>query len=310
MRHYIGIDIGGTNTTIGLVSEKGSIVIRDEIKIGDFAHRPFIDFLQAIIDSCIALAATHHASIEGVGIGAPNGSIFKGTIEHSDNLPWKDEYQVASIVEEALKCPVRITNDANAAALGEKEFGVAQNLNDFMVITLGTGLGSGIVCGGKVVYGHDGFAGELGHAVVEHEGRDCTCGRRGCLEAYVSIRGIKQTYQELGGTEDEAPADLMVRARKGDVLAKEVFVKTGEWLGLKLADAATYTSPEAFVFFGGIAECSDLFFPAAKATMEANIYNLYSNKIKLLKSSLPANDAAILGSAALVKRSESGTLFD
>ncbi|MEP1033705.1 ROK family protein [Ekhidna sp.] len=300
MKHYVGIDIGGTSTTIGLVSEEGIILDRLVILIEGFASGPIETFLDAIANGIRELSTKYGQPIEGVGIGAPNGNFYRGTIEYAPNMPWKDVHEVAAYLEKKNACRTVLTNDANAAAIGEKQFGVAKNFNDFILITLGTGLGSGIVSGGKMIYGHDGFAGELGHSIVVPEGRDCTCGRKGCLEAYVSIRGLLETYHDFGVGKASTPQEIAMKAQLGDEYAKETFVKTGEWLGLKLADAATYTSPEAVIFFGGIAQASDLFFPSLKETLEANVHNLYRNKIQIMKSGLPLNDAAVLGSAALV----------
>lgn len=300
MSHYIGIDIGGTSTTIGLVSQEGEIVDRSVILIEGYATGPIERFLDAITDEIQALATRHSKPIDGIGIGAPNGNYYNGTIEYAPNMPWKEVHEVAAYLERKLDCKTILTNDANAAAIGERQFGVAKGMNDFILITLGTGLGSGIVAGGEVIYGHDGFAGELGHAVAVPGGRDCTCGRKGCLEAYVSIRGLLETYHDFGVGKVNTPQEIAQKAQAGDEYAKQTFVKTGEWLGLKLADAATYTSPEAIIFFGGIAQASDLFFPTLKETLESNVHNLYRNKIQILRSGLPLNDAAILGSAALV----------
>ncbi len=300
MKYFVGIDIGGTNTTIGLVSEEGKIIDRLHLKIADFASDPIEVFIEAMATCIQQLSSQNNCRLEGVGIGAPNGNFYNGTIELAPNMPWKAVHPIAFPLQELVGCRTVLTNDANAGAIGEKQFGAAKLMNDFMFITLGTGLGSGIVSGGQIIYGHDGFAGELGHAVVVPNGRGCTCGRKGCLEAYVSLRGIKETYRDLGGTEDLTPKEIAEKAEAGDEISQEVYQKTGEWLGLKLADAATYTSPEAYIFFGGIAEASDLFFPNLKETMEANIHNLYKGKIKILKSELPLNDAAILGAAALV----------
>lgn len=300
MDHYIGIDIGGTSTTIGLVSAKGVILDRSVIQIEGFASGPIEPFLDAIADGIEELSLKHGQSIAGIGIGAPNGNYYRGTIEYAPNMPWKSVHEVASYLEEKLDCKTVLTNDANAAAIGEMQFGVAKEMQDFILITLGTGLGSGIVANGQVIYGHDGFAGELGHSIVVPGGRDCTCGRKGCLEAYVSIRGLLETYHDFEVGKVNTPQEIAMKAEAGDRYAKETFVKTGEWLGLKLADAATYTSPEAIIFFGGIAQASDLFFPSLKETLEANVHNLYKNKIRIMKSGLPLNDAAILGSAALV----------
>ena len=300
IKHYIGIDIGGTSTTVGLVSKAGKIVDRSIILIQDYASGPIEPFLDAMADAITELSEKHQVEISGIGIGAPNGNFYRGTIEYAPNMPWKDVHEVAPYLENKLGIRSVLTNDANAAAIGEKQFGVAKDFDDFILITLGTGLGSGIVAGGNVIYGHDGFAGELGHAIVVPDGRNCTCGRKGCLEAYVSIRGLLETYHELADDKVNTPQDIAAKVKAGDPNAIETFRKTGEWLGLKLADAATYTSPEAIIFFGGIAQSSDLFFPALKETLETNVHNLYRNKIKILKSGLPLNDAAVLGSAALV----------
>ncbi|WP_420575843.1 ROK family protein [Ekhidna sp.] len=300
IKHYIGIDIGGTSTTVGLVSKAGKIVDRSIILIQDYASGPIEPFLDAMADAITELSEKHQVEISGIGIGAPNGNFYRGTIEYAPNMPWKDVHEVAPYLENKLGIRSVLTNDANAAAIGEKQFGVAKDFDDFILITLGTGLGSGIVAGGNVIYGHDGFAGELGHAIVVPDGRNCTCGRKGCLEAYVSIRGLLETYHELADDKVNTPQDIAAKAQAGDPNAIETFRKTGEWLGLKLADAATYTSPEAIIFFGGIAQSSDLFFPALKETLETNVHNLYRNKIKILKSGLPLNDAAVLGSTALV----------
>ncbi len=300
MKYYIGIDIGGTSTTVGLVNSEGLILDRRVVWIKEYDDEPITHFLDVLCDSIVSLKKEHKITLEGIGIGAPNGNYYNGTIEYAPNMPWKEVHEVASYIQEKLGYKTLLTNDANAAAIGEKQFGAARGLNDFILITIGTGLGSGIISGGQVIYGHDGFAGELGHSVVIPNGRDCTCGRRGCLEAYVSLRGLKQTYKELGGDDSIDLKDLAKMAKNGDAKARETYLKTGEWLGLKLADAATYTSPKAIVFFGGIAQANDLFLPRTKEVMEANLHNLYRNKIQLLASELPSNDAAILGAVALV----------
>ncbi len=300
MKYFIGVDIGGTSTTIGLVSDNGEVTDRSIILIQEYANGAIESFLDAIVSAIHELSEKHQVEISGIGIGAPNGNFYRGTIEFAPNMPWKDVHEIASYIEQKVGIRTVLTNDANAAAIGEKQFGVAKEFNDFILITLGTGLGSGIVAGRNVIYGHDGFAGELGHSIVVPDGRDCTCGRKGCLEAYVSIRGLLETYHDLADAKVNTPHDIAVKAKAGDAMAIETFRKTGEWLGLKLADAATYTSPEAIIFFGGIAQSSDLFFPSLKETLEANVHNLYRNKIKILKSGLPLNDSAVLGSAALV----------
>lgn len=253
--------------------------------------------------------------IVGVGIGAPNGSYRTGTIENAANLRWKGTLPIAKMVNEKLNVPVKVTNDANAAALGERIFGGAKNMSDFMVITLGTGLGSGIVVNGDLLYGYEGFAGEVGHIIVRPGGRDCACGRKGCLETYVSATGVKRSVYKLlakhlgeSSLRDVPFNNLNAKmvaeaANEGDSVALETFKYTGKMLGEALANVASVTAPEAIFLFGGLAKAGDLLFDPVKEAMDENMLFLYKDKVKLLPSQL-GDDAAILGAAALIWNDE------
>ena len=303
----IGIDVGGTNTEIGLVNELGVCVERSSFKTQNYDSPS--DYTEKISQS-INQFKVNSKKILGVGIGAPNGNFHKGTIEDPPNLAWKGITPLASMIKDRIKKPVVLTNDANAAAIGEMMYGNAKEIKHFVIITLGTGLGSGIVVDGKLLYGHSGFAGEIGHTIVRDEGRDCGCGRKGCLETYASATGIVKTVHELlekrhvssvlKGKEEITSKQITEAALSGDSLALEAFDITGEILGKKLADSALYTSPEAFFFFGGLALAGDLIIEPTKRYMEKNILNIYKNKVQILKSGLKENDAAILGASALL----------
>jgi glucokinase len=303
----LGIDIGGTNTEMGLVTADGEIIQR--CKFPTHPHitpEAFITELKKKFEA-LRSEASSEATVAAVGIGAPNGNYHKGTIEFAPNLPWRGIIPFAAMVSESLGIPAYLTNDANAAAIGEMIYGGAKGMKDFIVITIGTGLGSGIVVNGEVLYGHDGFAGELGHTIVYPEnGRKCTCGRNGCLEAYVSARGIIETYLSFSpGAADQHDLSTMIIAEKaaeGDEAAIKTFEYTGKILGLKLADAVAFSSPEAIFLFGGITRAGDLLFNPAKKWMEHYLLELYKNKVPLLPSALPEESAAILGAAALAWR--------
>jgi glucokinase len=304
-----GIDIGGTNTVFGLVNKSGEILLKENISTGDF---PFPEDLVAVVSERIQKAVSRYQGeyeLGGVGIGAPNGNYFKGTIEFAPNLKWKGVVPLAKLFSEKLNVEIQLTNDANAAAIGEMIFGGAKDIKDFIFITLGTGLGSGIVVNGEMVYGHDGFAGEIGHVIIFPDGRACGCGRKGCLETYCSATGIKRTYSDLlmsRHIKSEAPGlvtDAMYihkKAIEGDQDAIEAFNYTGEILGLALANSVAYTSPEAIFLFGGLAMAGDYIFDPVKKSFENNLLAIYKNKIKILPSQLKENDAAILGSASLI----------
>lgn len=303
------IDIGGTNTVFGLVNEQGTILLKESVPT---EHFPIPEDLVAVVCEHIKKAIAPFANdyeLIGVGIGAPNGNYFNGTIEFAPNLKWKGVVPLAKLFADRLHVKVALTNDANAAAIGEMMFGGAKGMKDFIFITLGTGLGSGIVVNGEMVYGHDSFAGEIGHVIVIPDGRQCGCGRKGCVETYCSATGIKRTYSDLlMSHHDKSNLQARVadakyiydKALEGDQDALEAFRQTGEILGLVLANSVAYTSPEAIFLFGGLALAGDFIFKPTQDSFERNLLNIYKNKIKILPSQLKENDAAILGAASLI----------
>lgn len=309
----IGIDIGGTNTILGIVDTNGKVLARTTIPTE--THPDYKIYMNTLCEAISKMIAETGEDIEikGIGVGAPNGNYYNGTIEFAPNLNFKGVVPVVEFLKEHFNFEVTVlTNDANAAAIGEMIYGGAKEMKDFIMITLGTGVGSGIVVNGEMVYGHDGFAGEIGHTIVDPNGRDCGCGRQGCLETYTSAPGIKRTVFELISTMNDPSIlrnvsfdNLSAKmiddaARKGDTLALEAFEYTGEVLGLKLADAVAHTSPEAIFLFGGLAQAGELIFEPVKKYMEEHMLNIYRDKIKVLPSELPPGDAAILGASALV----------
>lgn len=305
-RFVAAVDIGGTNTVYALVDRDGVIHRR-----GILPTRNAATAKQYITDVAAAIAdSAEGASIAAIGIGAPNGNYFNGTIEFAPNLPWKGIIRLADEFTALLNIPAYVTNDANAAALGELYFGAARGMKDFIFITLGTGLGSGIVVNGQLVYGHDGFAGELGHTIILQHGRACGCGRRGCLEQYCSATGLVKTYHEIlrNADPDRSLTDIQTastaksvfdKAMNGDEAAFYAFNYTGELLGFALANSVAYTSPEAIFLFGGLANAGELLFTPATISFEKNLLSIYRNKVKLLPSGLPENDAPLLGAASL-----------
>lgn len=317
MKIAAGIDIGGTNTVFGLVDENGNIIHRDSISTKKYTNA---EELAKASSEKIREALSNpkfeirNSNFTGVGIGAPNGNYFNGTIEFAPNLNWKGVIPLAAYFEKYTNVKAVLTNDANAAAMGEMIFGAAKGMKDFLFITLGTGLGSGVVVNGEMVYGHDGFAGELGHVIVERKGRYCGCGRQGCLETYCSATGIVKTYAELKVEslskegklnilslgEEITAKTIYERAQKGESEALESFRRTGEILGAALANTVAITSPEAIFLFGGLAQAGDFIFKPTVKYFEENLLNIYRNKIKILPSMLNENDAAILGAASLV----------
>lgn len=293
-----GVDIGGTGIKAGLVDAAGSISHRFELRTADF---PTPNALVARLADEIGRRAGG-AILHGVGVGAPNGNLYRGTIERPTNLPWPGVTPFASALEGALGVPCRLTNDANAAAVGELRFGAARGLRDFLFVTLGTGLGSGIVVDGRLVTGHDGFAGELGHVIVQPGGRPCGCGRRGCLEQYVSATGLVRTYRELNL---DAPGDadaksIAERATAGEAAAQEAFEQTAARLGLALANSVAYTQPEVIFLFGGLAAAGERLLGPVRRHFEANLFYLYDAKVTIRLSGLPEGDAALLGAASLI----------
>ncbi|BDD01686.1 ROK family protein [Persicobacter psychrovividus] len=310
----IGIDIGGTNSAIGIVDEVGTVLTRGNIPTDRHSDiNLYIDDLAAEIERIIA-STDVELDIQGIGLGAPNGNYYNGTIEFAPNLRWKGVVELTKLLSERFNYPViKLTNDANAAALGESIYGCAKGLKNYIMITLGTGLGSGVVINGDLVYGHDGFAGELGHVCVENGGRECGCGRLGCLETYCSATGLVRTAYELLGksnkpsvlrevvnTEKLTSKLIYKYAIEGDALANECFRFTAEKLGKALADFTTFSSPEAFILFGGLANAGDLLIKPTKEYMEANMLEIFKNKVAIKPSELPGADAAVLGASSLV----------
>ena len=312
--YVIGLDLGGTNSVFGIVDSRGDIKATTSIKtqgyedVNDYVAAS-VEALQLIIDQVGGID-----TIKAMGIGAPNGNYYNGTIEFAPNLSWGHNGVVplAKMFSEKLGIPVALTNDANAAAIGEMTYGVARGMKNFIVITLGTGGGSGIVVNGQLVYGSDGFAGELGHVVVRREdGRSCGCGRNGCLEAYCSATGVARTARELLETteepsslremilEDITSLDVSIAAEKGDKLAQHVYQTTGEMLGEACANFAAFSSPEAFIFFGGLTKAGDLLMKPLKESYDKNVLKIYKDKAKFLISGLDGSSAAVLGASAI-----------
>lgn len=307
----VGIDIGGTNTLFGCVDKNGKTLLSGTIATQEEAK--FENYLNTLVKSINKLISDskQEFKIIGVGIGAPNANFHSGCIENAANLRWKGKLHLAEMMSQLMNVPVKITNDANAAALGERMFGAAKGMDDFMVITLGTGLGSGIVANGSLIYGHDGMAGEIGHVIVRKNGRECGCGRKGCLETYVSATGVKRTVYKLlarhiGESElRDVPFNKMEAktvaqaADRGDTIAIETFNYTGRILGESLADMCTVTSPKAFILFGGLTKAGDMLVEPIKKALNDNILSVYKGKVEVLLSEL-GDDAAVLGAAALI----------
>ena len=314
MKPYVlGIDIGGTNTVFGLVDARGVVIASGSIKTAK--HNKIEDYLNELHAEASRLIEANDATdkVHGIGIGAPNANYFNGMIEDGVNLPWPTPIPLAKLVSEKFGIPVAITNDANAAAIGEMTYGAARGLKDFIMITLGTGVGSGIVINGQVVYGHDGFAGELGHMIVKrNNGRLCGCGRTGCLEAYCSATGVARTAREFLEIranepsllrnlqiEDITSKDVYEAAMNGDQLAKDVFDYTGTILGEAFADMMVFSSPSAFILFGGLAKSGELLLKPLRNAMDKNMMAVFKGKAKVLLSELKEADAAVLGASAL-----------
>ena len=307
----LGIDIGGTNTVFGFVDRDGKTYAESSITTN--AHEPAQKLFSRLHEKVDELIELNKESVNlvGIGVGAPNANYYKGTVELPPNLKW-GVVNILDIIKQYYDVPAAITNDANAAAIGEMTFGAAKGMNDFIVITLGTGLGSGIVVNGQLVYGADGFAGEIGHTIYEPEGRQCGCGRKGCLETYASASGIRRTvFEILYNSMEESELreisfnDLTSKmiydvAMRGDKIALEAFEFTGKALGIKLADSVAHTSPEAIILFGGLAAAGDLIFEPTKRHMENNLLNIFKNKVKIIPSGLPEGNSAVLGASALI----------
>jgi glucokinase len=308
----IGIDIGGTGTKFGIVDREGNVLFSSHMSTRGFdTIEEFITELQKNVQPLIDNVGGI-GRIRGIGVGAPNGNFYTGTIEYAPNLPWKGIIPLARLIQDEFKLPVVVTNDANAAALGEMKYGAAKGLNDFIMITLGTGVGSGIVANGTLIYGHDGFAGELGHVIVIPDGRYHEgTGKKGSLESYASATGVRKTAIEMLENSDtpsllrDVPKDeldskkVYDAAMAGDQLAKDIFDFTGKILGLALANFVMFSSPSAIVLFGGLTKAGDLILKPTRESMEANLIQVFQNKVKILVSHLKESDAAILGASAL-----------
>lgn len=312
--YVIGLDLGGTNAVFGIVDSRGDIKATTAVKTQAYHNaddfvKASVEALQVIIDQVEGID-----KIKAMGIGAPNANYYKGTIECAPNIEWaKGIVPLAQMFSDKLGIPVAMTNDANAAAVGEMAYGVARGMKNFIMITLGTGVGSGIVVNGQLVYGSDGFAGELGHVIMVRgeEGRSCGCGRKGCLEAYCSATGVARTAREILAKtqepsllrdlkpEDITSLDVSIAAGKGDAVANKIFEFTGGMLGEACADFATFCSPEAFVFFGGLTKAGDLIMEPIKRSYNEHVMPVFRDKAQFLVSSLEGSSAAVLGASAI-----------
>ena len=309
--YVIGLDLGGTNSEFGIVDRNANIVASTRVKTAGHGD------VNQYVDDCVEALKPIIEQVGGIekihamGIGAPNGNYYTGCIEFAPNLPWKGNIPLAQMFSDRLGIPVRLTNDANAAAMGEMQYGAARGMQNFIMITLGTGVGSGIVCNGQMVLGCDGMAGELGHVIVEKDGRQCGCGRKGCLETYCSATGIARTGREVLEKTDKPtslrniPLDqvdglaITLAARDGDAVALEIFEYTGRILGEACANFAAFSSPEAFIFFGGLSKAGDLIMNPIKKAYDENVLKIYKDKAKFLLSELDGAGAAVLGASAL-----------
>lgn len=311
--YVLGIDIGGTNTVFGIVDARGIVLASGSIKTKK--HADFDEYVNELHTEIMRLLEANEATdkIQGIGIGAPNANYYTGELINAVNLPWGNRVPLAQKISSAFNgIPVAVTNDANAAALGEMTYGAARGMKDFIMITLGTGVGSGIVINGQLVYGHDGFAGELGHFIRKpHNGRVCGCGRMGCLEAYCSATGVARTAREFLeirtdpstlrnlDIENITSKDVYDAAVAGDKLAKEIFTYTGTMLGEAFADFIAFSSPQAIILFGGLARSGDLLLKPLREALDKNIMPVFRGKTKIILSELKESDAAVLGASAL-----------
>ena len=308
-----GVDIGGTGTKFGIVDNLGNVLSSDTMSTK--GHADIHAYIDELYDKLMILIdkVGGVGRIKGIGVGAPNGNVYTGTIEYAPNLPWKGIIPLAKLIQDKFKLPVRLTNDANAAAVGEMTYGAAKGMKDFILIALGTGVGSGIVAGGELIYGHDGMAGELGHTIIIPDGRiHPGTGKKGSLESYASATGVATSAVEILNTTDRPstlrniPIDkidskaVFEAATAGDEVAKEVFEYTGRILGISLANFVMFSSPEAIILFGGLTKAGDLILKPTREHMEANLIEVFQNKIKILVSHLKESDAAILGASALM----------
>lgn len=311
--YVIGLDLGGTNSVFGIVDRRGTIVATTSVKTQEQND------VEVYVDNCCTALKKIIEEVGGIekiqamGIGAPDANYYTGIIDNPANLPWKGEIPLAKMFSDRLGIPVALTNDANAAAIGEMAYGAAKGMKNFIMITLGTGVGSGIVVNGQVVYGSDGFAGELGHVIVDKssEARSCGCGRKGCLETYCSATGVARTAKMIVSSSERptllrnipldeiTSKDVAIAAGLGDEVAKEIFEYTGKILGEACADFAAFSSPEAFIFFGGLTKAGDLLMDPIKKAYDENVLFLYKNKAQMIVSELDDAGAAVLGASAL-----------
>ena len=311
--YVVGIDVGGQTTKLGVVDARGTVLAQTVIRTDTYTDiAPYISELAVALNKVIADAGVE-GKVKGIGVGAPNGNYYTGTIENAVNLSWggTQTIEFSKLLSEAMNgLPVALTNDANAAAVGEMTYGAARGMKNFIMITLGTGVGSGIVINGDVVYGHDGFAGELGHvAAVRNNGRTCNCGKTGCLETYASATGVARTAREwlelsnepsvLRNLDNISSKDVYEAAQEGDALALKIFEFTGNILGRSFADFIAFSSPEAIVLFGGLARAKEFLLKPIEDAMNANVLPLWKGKVKIVFSQLKESDAAILGASAL-----------
>ena len=311
--YVIGVDIGGTGTKFGIVDKDGNVLHSSTMATNTHQHvHTFIDELYEKLSDLIEKVGGI-GRIKGIGVGAPNGNIYTGTIEYAPNLPWKGIIPFAKILQDKFKLPVKLTNDANAAAVGEMMYGAAKGMKDFILIALGTGVGSGIVANGALIYGHDGFAGELGHTIIIPDGRlHNGTGKKGSLESYASATGVAISAMEILRDTNRPSSlrnipiekitskDVFDAAQQDDEVAKEVFEFTGKILGMSLANFVMFSSPEAIILFGGLTKAGDLILKPTREHMEANVIEIFRNKVKILFSHLKESDAAILGASALM----------
>lgn len=313
-KYAIGVDVGGTTTKFGIVNSKGEIISQSRIPSGE--HEFVEDFIQELYNKLIPMveAVGGKKNIRGIGMGAPNGNIYSGTIEYAPNLKWKGIIPMTDLMTQKFELPTKLTNDANAAAVGEMLYGCAKNMKHFITITLGTGVGSGIIIDGKIVVGHDGFAGELGHTIIRLGGRlHKGTGMKGSLESYASATGVRETAIELitmypqketllrNYSINELTSETVYDcAMKGDAIANEIFEFTGQILGESLANFVMFSSPEAIVLFGGLTKAGNLLLHPTRKHMEANLLPIFKNKVKIIFSELKESDAAILGASALI----------
>ncbi len=320
----VGIDVGGTNTKFGIVNHRGEIFNRGRISTTGFNDiNGYIDELYKQLQPAFESVGGVEF-LKGIGVGAPNGNYYTGTIEYAPNLPWTGVIPLAKLISDKFNIPCTLTNDANAAAVGEMTYGAGRGMRDFIMITLGTGVGSGIVANGQLIYGHDGFAGELGHTTIIPGGRThWSTGMKGSLETYASATGIAITAKEFldervheqSILRDLSHDDIDSRAVyeaaiKGDKIALDVFKYTGEILGLALANFVMFSSPEAIILFGGVIKAGKILLDPIRKSMEENLLSIFQNKVKLVFSELKESDAAILGASALVwesKKNEENT---